>query len=155
MGIIPVPSDVVAAHKRRVIEDFSRTFYGRDLVRRGTAVWRTLHLYRALEVLRAPRQHLGMTDDVSAAPREIVQLAGDVAERVRDAEFELEWFYTDPVLNVVSGRDKACLGVWDHGWTIAIAGRDWNPPVVSHPPAPAMPFWRRWFGLRPRASAAG
>ena len=68
---------------------------------------------------------MGFSDDYSAAPSEIVNLAGRVDREVQGATFELDYFDTDPVLNVVypfdGKRHKACLGIWDHAKVIAIA----------------------------------
>jgi hypothetical protein len=147
IGVAPVPLSVVDTHKRAVVEEFSASMHGRSLVRNGAATWRALHLYRELEILECPRKHLGMTNDVSAAPREIIELADRVARKIENAEFELEWFYTDPVLNVICTGQRACLGIWDNGRVVAIAGHDGCAPVVSLSPAPPRAFWRRWLRM--------
>jgi hypothetical protein len=147
IGIVPVPLTEVEEHKRKVIMNFSTSMRGRGLVRTGVAIWRTLHLYRNLEILECPRKHVGMTDDVSAAPRPIIQLAERVSREMRDAEFELEWFYTDPIVNVVCSGHRACLGIWDNGRVVAIADHDGYVPPVTIADRSAS-FWRRWLRLR-------
>lgn len=147
LGIRPVPSCVVVEHKEQVIRDFSTSMRGRALVRSGAATWRTLHIYRALEILAKPRKHIGPTIDISAAPRAIARLAERVSIEMSDAEFELDWFYTDPVLNVVCGGQRACLGIWDRGRIVAIADHE---GFVSADPISATPnkaFWRRCVDL--------
>jgi len=147
MGIRPVPLDVVDGHKQQVIRDFSTSMRGRALVRSGAATWRTLHIYRALEILAKPRKHIGPTMDISAAPRAIRQLAERVSIEMSDAEFELDWFYTDPVLNVVCGGQRACLGIWDRGRIVAIADHDGYVSADFVTAAPNKAFWRRWVDL--------
>jgi len=147
MGITPVPPSVVDQHKEKVVAAFCTSMRGRGLVRSGAAVWSTLHIYRSLEILRRPRRHLGMTSDVSAAPRPILRLAEHVSREMRDVEFEVEWFYTDPILNVVCGGRRACLGVWDNGKIVAIADHEDYVPHDADEAAPRVAFWRRWLGL--------
>jgi hypothetical protein len=147
IGITPVPLAVVHEYKRKVIVDFSASVRGRDLVLNGTAIWRTLRMYRDLKILERPRKYLGMTNDVSAAPKPIINLAHRVSREIGDAEFELEWFDTDPVLNVICGGRKACLGIWDHGRIVAIADRDDILFPGTIPGAPGTSFWRRWLRI--------
>ena len=147
VGIRPVPSDVVHEHKQHVIRDFSTSMRGRALVRSGAATWRTLHIYRALEILARPRKHTGPTIDISAAPRAIIKLAERVSIEMSDAEFELDWFYTDPVLNVVGSGQRACLGIWDSGRIVAIADHDGFASADFSDAAPRKTFWRRCIGL--------
>jgi hypothetical protein len=143
MGINPVPSSVVDEYKDKVIRNFSTSMRGRSLVRNGAAAWRALHVYGNFEVLELPRKHIGPTIDISAAPQAIIQLARRVSRELSDAEFELEWFYTDPILNVVSGGSKACLGIWDSGRIMAIAEHDGYEPAHCSADAPKRAFWRR------------
>ena len=147
MHIEPVPLHVVNEHKDRTIKEFCRTMRGRGLVRSGAAAWRTLHMYRNLEILKIPRRHIGPTLDISAAPRPIVDLAERVAYDIRNAEFELEWFYTDPVLNVVWGGQRACLGVWDGGRIVAIAAHEGYVPEDPVAAEPKPSLWRRFLEL--------
>jgi hypothetical protein len=145
IGIREVHLNVVNEHKARVIRDFSRSLRGRGLVRSGAAAWRTLHMYRNLDILECPRREIGPTIDVSPAPAPINDLARRVSRELADAEFELEWFYTDPVLNVYCGGQKACLGIWDDGRIVAIAEHEGYVPAPAYQP-PQEPLWRRWIG---------
>jgi len=73
-------------------------------------------------------------------------LAHCVADELADAEFELEWFYTDPILKLICGSQTACLGIWDNGQIVAIAGCEgYVPTAHAHQPQQE-PFWRRWAG---------
>ncbi len=145
IGITPVPLRVVNEHKQKVIEDFCTSMRGRSLVRNRAAMWRTLHIYRDLEILEVPKKHIGPTVDVSAAPRPIVQLTQRVARELKDADFELEWFYTDPIVNVICGGQRACLGIWDGGRVVAMAGHDGYDIQIAAAARSTGGFWRRWF----------
>jgi hypothetical protein len=76
-----------------------------------------------------------------------MRLAERVAREIRDAEFEMEWFYTDPVLNVIYSGQKACLGIWDNGRVVAIADHDGYTMPIAPPDAVDGPFWRRWLRM--------
>jgi len=144
MGIQPVSSDVVTEHKNKVIRDFSTSMRGRSLVRNGAAVWQVLHIYRDIQALERPSRHLGPTIDISAAPQPIIQLARRISRELKEAEFEIEWFYTDPVVNVVCGGQRACLGIWDRGRIVAIAQHDgYVEPICSIPESPREAVWKR------------
>jgi hypothetical protein len=69
-----------------------------------------------------------------------------VAREIEDAEFELEWFYTDPVLNVIFAGQRACLGIWDNGRVVAITGHEGCAPVVSLLRS-GEELWRRWLRM--------
>jgi hypothetical protein len=92
------------------------------------------------------RRDIRPTLDVSAAPEPINALARRVCRELEDAEFELEWFYTDPALNVVWAGQTACLGISDGGRVVAIAEHEeYIPPAPADLP-PHAPIWRRWVG---------
>jgi hypothetical protein len=144
MGITPVPEQFVRRYKAA----YKKAFIARCNLR--NVQWRTIrltpiHLDESGKRLRrflVDPIHGGrsISDDRSAAPPELIDLALKVNAEVERAEFSLDYFYTDPVLYVsyrFAGRlRKACLGIWDHGVIQAIAG---NPPVM-HGDYPAEPL---------------
>jgi hypothetical protein len=76
------------------------------------------------------------TPDQTAAPAEIIKVAATVHRNIWDAKFTVEYFYDDPILNVtycdLDGTiHDECLGIWDHGRIIAIAGMPDRKPWYS------------------------
>lgn len=128
LGIIPVPAEFVREYKRKYREVFiSRASRGP-----GPYEWKNfvlpvaptnghLRWFLSGEISKAL-----IGSDLSDAPKPLF----DVAERVRDtlptATFSLDYFYRDPLLYahyLVGGAPRiACLGIWDKGKIVAIAG---------------------------------
>lgn len=121
IGITPVPPQVMHAHQQRVKDEFLRN----HPYRRSDIDWVMLN-FRPMSC-RELRQKLTtplpvMTNDLSAAPSQLVKLAERVTREVKEAAFSVSYFYTDPILLVRDDQSiPACLGIWDHGVLIAIA----------------------------------
>jgi hypothetical protein len=123
LGITPVPKDLVDAYKA----NYRTIWLSRYAVRRPEAChWRTVKQgKRKLETfLASPMQFRNYATDQSAAPAKLIDLALRVQTMIPDAEFSVDYFDRDPVLNVTyefNGKQKACLGIWDEGKIKAIA----------------------------------
>lgn len=128
LGIIPVPTEFVREYKRK----YRQVFISRAIGGLGPYEWRNfvlpvaptncnLQWFLSGEISRAL-----IGSDLSDAPKPLF----DVAERVRDtlptARFSLDYFYRDPLLYahylVGDVPRMACLGIWDKGKIVAIAG---------------------------------
>ncbi len=131
IGITPVPREVAAAHKAKMLAAFAaESEYNAHLVWSDVARWATTARRRySRKSLPARLMQQGIdywTNDPSAAPQEIIDIAKIVRKEISGAEFAIEWFYIDPILNVYyTGHDGVhhndCLGIWLNGQTVEIA----------------------------------
>lgn len=123
LGIVPVPWTLVEDYKRTIVRRFAdRSYHNWCLVDRQFAIWRNMPLHGDLakRLAHPPTKHHS-TEDITGAPKPLIDLAVHVRNRVSDAVFSLEYFDTDPVLNVRYGGQIACLGIWDQGQLVHIA----------------------------------
>lgn len=152
IGVTPVPYALVQRYKAEYKARWMRLPSNRVL--RGPFEWRTIYfvVWRAEEGFRrygksdltktlktitltdflaAPTKFNMRSSDRTPPPKELVDLATMVEKNLPDAQFSVEYFDTDPVLNVHYGETYACLGIWDKGEIIAIA--DHNPITSTRP----------------------
>jgi hypothetical protein len=120
IGVTPLDPDFV----RRYKIDYHNSHQGG-----GSASWLAINLrdydlrydLRGGALQRARRYYRGS----NTVPRALRRLALTVSKQVTQPEFEIEYFYVDPILNVTYGpkynRRKACLGIWDKGRVTHIA----------------------------------
>lgn len=137
LQIVPVAKTVYLNHKKKISRMYSGQFY-------PSARWETVQLRRPYLRQQLAKLPIGsMAHDRSAAPEPVIRLAERVARHIKSAEFAVEYFYTDPILNVTyqhAGRVQvACLGIWDKGDIVAIAD-EVRPRKQS--------LFARWFGWR-------
>jgi len=148
IGITPVPADFVIKYKRDYRNAWLRAGHGEG--KPGPFMWRTVtyqnwreasvrtgrrHATSLLDFLASPMKYTSAVNDrTGPPPPELVSLAVTVAnnpEMVRaDATFSVDYFYTDPILNVhyfeAPGQDhhKACLGIWNGSNLVTIASKE-------------------------------
>ena len=163
IGISPVPREVAENHKTKVIQQFrAEGQESAHLVNSGLALWLTRQLaidddgnvfhepdFRAIRRQLTPGWP--WTSTRRGAPAEIVQVAETVHHGIEQAKFSLEFFYTDPILNVTytdtnNRVHHDCLGIWDQGKVVAIAQTS-GPAPSPAPSSPAAPWYLRLFGL--------
>ena len=129
IGLVPVPKSVAEKHKADFERKFRRWHWfgiNRSAID-GGARWANITLEGVSDDLEYWLKHppIGMTNDRSGAPQALIDLALKVRATLINPVFEIEYFYTDPILNVIyeDGFDvrKDCLGIWDNGKIIAIA----------------------------------
>jgi hypothetical protein len=131
LGITPVPRDIAENHKKTMLSDYASWGHEEALkVSNGTAHWRTIYLSRtpiaklqsSINVTLSSRY----TTDQTRVPDGIASLARQVGNSIENAEFSVEYFDVDPILNVcytdnLGRRHFDCLGIWDQGKIVAIA----------------------------------
>lgn len=148
MGVTPVPDDFVRDYKTQYRENWLReNDYGAG--KPGPFEWRTrthqdwiqfMSPYHRKASDRSLENFLNSSfwmEDPTKAPKKLVNLAIRVQQTIPDAAFSVDYFYTDPVLNVCYSVGEisrtACLGIWDHGVLKAIADHQLAPvSVPSH-----------------------
>ncbi len=130
LGIIPVPPEFVEFYKK----DYRKRFLA-SKGPKGPGPFKWLDCimdYSDVSVRWFLTRHpiYFTSDDASAAPDEVIDLAEKVVRNVSGARLSLSYFYTDPIVSVHYRFDgeqrEACLAIWDRGAVIAIA----NQPVV-------------------------
>ena len=121
MGVVPVSSYRVRRHKIAVASLWR--LQHKAEVASTLARWQTVPIARdeLVASLATPLKR-NSTDDRSPAPQALINLATDVSHHIKDATFQLSYFDTDPILHVKYGNRTACLGIWDQGKIVAIAG---------------------------------
>jgi len=137
MGLVPVSWWRVRHHKRTVAANWKAQYRGTSSAF-VLARWQTISISRLnlLAELTVPLRRV-RTQDISAAPPQLIDLAMEVDRTVEDARFSLQYFDIDPILQISYDADRrvACLGIWDKGKIIAIA----SPPSE----------WRKlWWSIR-------
>lgn len=147
IGIVPVAREVAEAHKEKMLKWFSGLSRDNaDLVRARSARWKLVGFQTATMLANIPSDipHL----EISPPPADIQDIAGRVEREIEGAEFSVEYFNKDPILNVTyrdarGAPHHECLGVWDGANTIAIATVRDQARVV-HPTMRTA--FRRFFG---------
>ena len=131
LGLTPVSREVVERHKRHMTREYA--LKGRSEAYRvasGLARWKTISFEMIPSNDLAKAIHTGLsrvwTEDHSRVPDAIVKVARRVDRGIENAEFSVQYFDVDPILDVCytdrSGhRHLDCLGIWDQGKIIAIA----------------------------------
>lgn len=155
LGIMPIPYDQVQRYKDRYKAVWLER--GKDRGRQGPFEWRTVSFFDWMEqqklhefwhpnkahkpitledFLAAPMKFNKRTSDATPAPQALVDLATVVERNVEEAHFSVDYFDTDPVLNVRYGRGlhSACLGIWDGGKVVAIADHEFGASIELAPP---------------------
>lgn len=154
LGISPVPRCVAEHHKAKVLAAYrERGPLAIDLLDTGRVGWTERRIFNHDSVgrRRTDRKYFRSqlersagryTLDVSYPPKPLIALAMTVHRALPNAVFSVEYFDTDPILNVsytdpldVDHRD--CLGIWNEGEVVAIAEQ-----------APRPGWWVRLFDLR-------
>lgn len=155
LGITPVPPEFVNAYMKEYREKFLaghppgpgpftwRRIYPRSVPASHRSIAAFMGLMSSIE--QRPFGQVG--GSIGSAPRELVDLAEQVRREIPDAEFSIDYFDRDPIVNVAYGlgavRREVCLGIWDKGEIKAIAGtRGAAPETGAVPPASV---WGRLF----------
>lgn len=130
LRISPVDPDVVRRHKAQMIEAFQRESpFHSNLIRRGWAAWQTARIPRKDLILGLSQPFFA--ERGSGAPPKVLRLAQEVADRSATALFSMEFFDKDPILHIAVGDETACLGIWNKGRVIALAGLDGKPATYD------------------------
>jgi hypothetical protein len=131
LGITPIPQETVSAYKKAYKQEWLRThpgFRGIDTVRWRTARRKSRAMASVASFLINPLEKSWNADDRTGAPKELIDLAEVVRSEIPDADFSVEFFSTDPILQVEYACDgqrvKACLGIWEAGKIKMIARQE-------------------------------
>jgi len=165
IGITPVSRKIAEDHKIKVVKAFrAENTQASHFVDIKSARWLTRRLSVDVDDnfvyepdFQAIRRQLTpgcpWTSDKSGAPAEIVRVAEIVHQEIEQAKFSVEFFYTDPILNVTYTDTNGdvhhdCLGIWDQGKVVAIAQTSHSPvaPTVTSSSS-SSPWYIRVFGL--------
>lgn len=116
-GIIlePLANALVEDHKTTVVELFcAQSARNKALVKTKSAYWtRTIPTAAPYEI-KCELTRFG-------APQAVKTLALRVKREYPEAEFTVQWFYDDPILDVICDGEVMHLAIWDYGQVIAIA----------------------------------
>lgn len=120
LGIVPVPKDFVARHKKEYGDEW-RQFHPDQFGRWQTTTHKPQRIDRSFgraitlrEFLQNPTRNSAFASDRSAAPKSLIAMALMVQRELPEAVFSVDYFYDDPVLNVTIDGQKGCLGIWDY-----------------------------------------
>lgn len=153
LGITPVPLSVVDRHKAKVIKGFIKI--GPKTLRLYKSSTRAHFVKHRVVQIGWHHGFFKTTLDIAhhlsdllpapypSAPAPIVDLVRDVQQFIAPKDFELEWFYDDPIINVMVQGTKYCLGIWDANGVVAVTGRDGQPAMLPPEPPPGF-FERMW-----------
>jgi hypothetical protein len=149
LGIEPVQRSVAERHKDKMLNEFvAKGAYEAMMVKRGQAHWQTCRIVSFAEFKYIEQQLLcpmyAATPDVSGAPKALIDLARTVHKSIPKAEFSIEYFYDDPILNVdyqdaEGQKHHECLGIWNEGELVEIA------TVTATPLPRKLTFWAQVF----------
>jgi hypothetical protein len=130
LGLQPVPREQAEQHKADMLAGYAATSENqRKQVRYGTVYWQTAKINNLASLARPPDYS---SVDRRGAPSEVIDLAKTVQRGLQNAQFQLEYFYTDPILNVIymdatGVKHRDCLAIWDKGKVLAIANGEIKP----------------------------
>ena len=126
-GVIlePLSPALVEDHKAAVVEAFCAESP------RNRALFKTKHAYWTTTKPVSDRHFLMAELATYGAPLAVKTLARRIKRDVPEAEFSLQWFYDDPILDVIYRGEVTHVAIWNRGQVLAIAK--------------TMPPRRRWF----------
>lgn len=119
MGIVPIAKALVTQYKKNY-----RVAWTTANPYSHVPGWKTVkhNPKRTLQsFLKEPLATRFFADDATAVPKKLAALALLVHQEIPDAQFSVDYFDVDPVLNVSINRTKWCLGIWDNGKLKCIA----------------------------------
>lgn len=123
LGIVPVAQEVVEQYKAEYLEAViaKRRQQHRSVrhVKWQTLVLSTYKLATFEEFLGIHTEY--MSSDRSLPPPELIALAEHVRTAMPSADFAIEYLDVDPIMWVLLGDKKVCLGIWNEGAIIAMA----------------------------------
>jgi len=132
LGIVPVSAVLVEQHKTKVLDTYLQRHKHDENVISGSVKWAS-HKIRPGELhftLTHPRRTFAFNSPSrSRAPANLVTLAEHVEGRLKNAVFSIDYFYTDPVLNVHYDGKAACLGIWEGRKIVAMATHPFRLPT--------------------------
>lgn len=148
IGVTPVDPAFVATYKKEYRARYLQTLgLDEDSTTARRVRWMVITFHEFVQIETKYRnKKLTLTDfllrgasyrttnDITGAPKPLIDLAVRVQQALPKANFEIEYFYTDPILNTLYDDKKACLGIWLDGKVVSIA---------SSLPVPPQPWWRR------------
>ena len=116
-GIILEPLSPVAVedHKAAIIKEFcTSSARHKALWKSGSAYWTATRPTHDLRLLMSELAQF-------RAPLVVKTLARRINREVPEAEFRLQWFYDDPILDVLYQGEVTHVAIWNHGQVLAIA----------------------------------
>jgi hypothetical protein len=125
LGLHPIAREEAELHKAKMIADFvAKNSHNRYMVQNHIAFWREIEVTNLEKTLSRPPVYSSVEN--RGAPAEVIELARSVRQNLPEAEFQMEYFYTDPILNVTYNdaagvKHRDCLAIWDKGEVIALA----------------------------------